>query len=366
MKVLFLEFLSNFWFLMTSIAPYILVGVVVAGVFKHILPDALIQKHLGENSFIASIKAAVLGIPLPLCSCSVLPFISSLKKSGASKSAIQTFLIATPITGVDSVLATYGVFGWIFSGYRLISSVIISLTAGLLTAIFIADNNGTLEITRKKKTRTKLGDIAISVNPKPTNNLHWKKPVQILSLAFDDIYRDIAKSLMIGVILGALIVSFIPNDLTQYISENQWLNYSLVILVSIPLYMCATASIPLGLSLIIAGFSPGAAFIFLTAGPATNAITISVVLKTLGTSSLLIYLSSVIIGSFLFAYLFDTYFSHGLTTAISTHIEAEQFGFINQVSAVILMYISIKLIFSKNSFLIKTHGGCGGCSKSDC
>ena len=373
MKELILEFLSNFWILLNSIAFFILIGVLIAGIFKLLLPDAFIKKHLGEHNFMANIKAAILGIPLPLCSCSVIPFVSALKKSGASRSAILTFLISTPITGADSILATYGVFGWLFTIYRVLTSVIISLLAGLLTLLLVkddtapssADNSAAMQFKPAADQSRHIVGIPLNINivkAEERKNLLQK----ILSYAFDDIYKDIARSLMIGLILGALIVTFMPENLAEYISANPLMNYVLILAVSIPLYVCATASIPLGLSLLSAGFSPGAAFIFLTAGPATNTITMSVVLKTLGKTSLLIYLSSVIIGSLMFGFFFDSFFSESLGQMLIIDEQEEQAGFIAQVSSVILLYLSLKYIFNKDAKVIKTGGSCGGgCCSQD-
>ena len=360
MKQTVLLFLENFWLLLNAIAVFILIGVLVAGLLKLILPDSFIKKHLGDASFMSSIKAALLGIPLPLCSCSVIPFVSSLKKGGASNSAIQTFLIATPITGADSIMATYGVFGWLFTIYRMLSSIVIALTAGLLTLLFLQDDNAP-----KAQQASKLGkplDIKIIVDDGIKKNDWYENARQVVAYAFDDIYKGIAKPLMLGILLGALIMTFMPDNFSQYFSNNQWLNYLLVLVIAVPLYVCATASIPLGLSLIVAGFSPGAAFIFLTAGPATNTITMSVVLKTLGKSSLIIYLSSVVIGSLLFGYLFDVFFSDSLKQILNVAESGEQLGFISQVSAVILFYLSIKYITNKNAVIINTGGGCSGCA----
>jgi uncharacterized membrane protein YraQ (UPF0718 family) len=356
MKELSLQFLYNFWALLNSIAFFILLGVLIAGVFKVLLPDAFIKKHLGGHNFMSNIKAAVLGVPLPLCSCSVIPFISALRKSGASKSATQTFLIATPITGADSIMATYGVFGWLFTLYRIVSSVIIALVAGLLTLTFVREDDHKEEVTQKKPypVGTPLDIKVVSAEKKQGL---FK---QIVSYAFDDIFKDIARSLMIGVVIGALIVTFMPENLSEYISSSPLLNYALVLVVSMPLYVCATASIPLGLSLLTAGFSPGAVFIFLTAGPATNTITMSVVLKTLGKASLIIYLLSVLIGSLLFGFSFDVFFADSFSQSNFLYAHEEDPGFIAQVSSVILLYLSIKYIVNKKA----TIAG-GGCCDSD-
>lgn len=387
MKELILEFLANFWLLLNSIAVFILIGVIIAGVFKLLIPDSFIKKHLGQHNFMANIKAAVLGIPLPLCSCSVIPFVASLKKSGASKSAIQTFLIATPITGADSIMATYGVFGWLFTIYRLLSSVVIALLAGMLTLLLVQPDEeekpgkggaepgksaiktagspvqnfsvGTKSVTTGSVIGQPLNIKVVKAEDPKTNPL-FDTLQKIFAYAFDDIYKDIARSLMIGVFIGALIVTFMPENLVAYLSANHLLNYVLVLAISMPLYVCATASIPLGLSLLSAGFSPGAAFIFLTAGPATNAITMSVVYKTLGKFSLIIYLSSVLIGSLLFGYFFDSFFADSLSQIRLLTEQEEAPGFIAQVSSVILLYLSIKYIFNKNAKIINSGGGCSG------
>lgn len=359
-KEIFLEFLTNFWVLLSSIAFFILIGVLIAGMFKLLIPDSFIKKHLGQHNFLANIKAAILGIPLPLCSCSVIPFVSALRKSGASKSATQTFLIATPITGADSILATYGVFGWFFTLYRLISSIIIALIAGLLTLFFIKE----LKETPSQEVNQEVKKNTIDLIKVEKAQLADKFK-QIIAYAFDDIFKDIAKALMIGILIGAVIVTFMPEDLADYISGNVWLNYLLVLAISMPLYVCATASIPLGLSLLTAGFSPGAAFIFLTAGPATNTVTMSVVLKTLGKGSLMIYLSSVIIGSLLFGYLLDVFFAESLQNIDLLNTKEENISFIGQVSSVIVLYLSIRYAFSKN-FNLASNDGCNSCSDKSC
>ena len=364
MKELALQFLYNFWALLNSIAFFILVGVLIAGVFKLLLPDAFIRKHLGQHNFMSNIKAAVLGIPLPLCSCSVIPFISALRKSGASKSATQTFLIATPITGADSIMATYGVFGWLFTVYRTASSVIIALIAGLLTLILVREENESEQEQPRKNPSPGGIPLNIKVVSAEDKQSVFKK---IVSYAFDDIFKDIARALMIGVIIGALIVTLMPENLSEYISSNTLLNYALVLAVSMPLYVCATASIPLGLSLLTAGFSPGAAFIFLTAGPATNTITMSVVLKSLGKTSLYIYLLSVLIGSLFFGFLFDLLFSESLSQISILGAHDDDPGFIAQISSVILLYLSIKYTFNKNA-TVASGGGCDsdGCGSGSC
>jgi len=130
------EFFINFWTLTNDMAIYILIGVLIAGALKQVIPEDFISKHLDSNSFGSVIKSSLFGIPLPLCSCSVIPFATSLKKEGASSGSVLSFLISTPITGADSILATYGFFGWIFTIYRVVTSLIIAVVAGVLQNLF--------------------------------------------------------------------------------------------------------------------------------------------------------------------------------------------------------------------------------------
>lgn len=343
-------FLSNFWHYSNLISFYIIFGLIIAGILKQIIPDTFIQKHIGTNSSKSIFKAAILGIPLPLCSCSVIPFASSLKKSGASKSALQTFLISTPITGVDSIMATYGAFGLFFTIYRVITSVFISILAGFLSMIFIKEDE-------KRNTVNNLWTTQEPQIKKPVISLHVKKKeaffIRIYDYAFNQLFSDIAKSLLIGIILGSLLSTLIPADMTSALSTNVLLSYIFVLLISMPLYVCAITSIPIGITLILTGFSPGAAFVFLTAGPATSLVTIAIVKKILGTNSLIIYLCSVIIGTIIFAYIMDTTLIH-FFDSIKNNINSEEGASLLEAISTIFMYF----LFYKYIFSNKTKASC--------
>lgn len=338
---LFSQFLSNFWHFSSLISFYIIFGLLIAGIIKQLIPDSYIQKHIGKNSIGSVLKAALLGTPLPLCSCSVIPFATSLKKSGASKSALQTFLISTPITGVDSISATYGAFGWFFTLYRVVTSVFISILAGFLSMIFIKED------TQKQSLWTTQEPII----KEPIISLHVKNKSSFISRVFDyafnQLFSGIAKSLLIGILLGSILSTLIPTDMTSFLSDNLLLSYTFVLLIAMPLYVCAITSIPIGITLILTGFSPGAAFVFLTAGPATNLVTISVIKKILGTKSTVIYLSSVILGTTFFAYIMDTAFLSFLGgIQESVHVN-ENATLIEAISAVIMFYLFYKYIIPK-------------------
>jgi uncharacterized membrane protein YraQ (UPF0718 family) len=324
------HFFEALWQLSMAMAPYILFGLLFAGVLHELVHDSIVTKHLGKDNIYSVVKSTIFGIPLPVCSCGVIPLATAIKKSGASKGATLSFLISTPITGVDSILATYGIFGWIFTLYRAVTSMIIAMVAGILTNIL------------DKEEDTPSSAMHFSMN-KPNSNsscgTEQKKTFSFVAAfryAFVTLLGDIAKALFWGLILGALITVAIPDNLAEVLQDSTWLSYLIVILIAVPMYVCATASLPIAAGLMLSGVSAGAAFVFLCAGPATNTVTIGVVKKMLGTKSLLIYLGSIVIGSILFGlgldYIFD---ASNINPASLIHIE-EKGGIIAMLSAIIL------------------------------
>jgi len=323
---LLLEFINNFYTLTLDMAIYIIFGILFAGILKQIIPKDFVSKHLGDDNYSSVIKAAVFGIPLPLCSCSVIPFATSLKKEGASSGSVLSFLISTPITGADSILATYGFFGWIFTIYRVITSLIIAIVAGILQNLF-----GKEDIKDKTK-ECKSCCCSNTCENKTTNKFSIK---EVFNYAIFDVFKDFAKPLFWGLIAGSIITTLMPSNMMEYLSSNIFITYLIILLFSMPLYICATASLPIAASLIAAGLSGGAAFILLSAGPATNSVTMGVVLKTLGKKALIIYLSTIGIFSLIFAYFFDLYFPNILTGMIMNDIE--KFGIFSHIFAIIML-----------------------------
>jgi len=299
-----LLYLTNFFELLNAMAIYILVGIIFAGVLKQIIPDDFVSKHLGDGNFSSVFKASLLGIPMPLCSCSVIPFANSLKKEGASKGAVQSFLISTPITGADSIMATYGFFGWVFTLYRVVSSFTIAIVAGVLQNL--VDNK--FDKTQNKEKKETCGCSCSCSEEKEVKVKKQFSIKEVFNYAFNNIFKDFAKPLLFGLLLGAIFTTFLPKEYASIVFENELLSYGLILLISIPLYVCATASLPIAASLMMAGLSGGAAFIFLSAGPATNSVTMSIIYKSLGKSALIIYLGTIAILSLLFGYIFDLYF----------------------------------------------------------
>ncbi len=336
------EFFQALVTLSYAMAPYILFGLLFAGILHELVPDSIVTKHLGDDDVASVVKSTLFGIPLPVCSCGVIPLATSIKKSGASKGATLSFLISTPITGVDSIMATYGMFGWVFTLYRAVTSMIIAMVAGVLTNIFDKEE-------KKPAFSMASGTTGIAPLHFPSGqeseggsccNSGVKKQgfslTSALRYAFVTLLGDIAKPLLWGLILGALITIMIPQNLSEILQAYSWLSYLVVIAIAVPMYVCATASLPIAAGLMLSGVSAGAAFVFLSAGPATNTVTIGVVKKMLGSKSLAIYLGSIIVGSILFGLGLDYIFSvNDINPASLVHME-EEGGMVAMVSSVVL------------------------------
>lgn len=332
------EFYNNFFLLTDAMAVYIIVGLFFAGVLKQLIPDDFVSRNLGKDSTGSVIKATLFGIPLPVCSCSVIPLAQGLKKEGASKGAVQSFLISTPITGADSILATFSFFGLVFTVFRLLSSVIIAIIVGLIqnfvqekeeipskpnpmsfSIVQQANNNS---FSMNKPTQKTDSSCCSSSNCCDSNNLKkafsFKK---VFEYAYVTLFVDMAKALAVGLLLGATFTTFVPKEYSALLFENQILTYFVILLFAMPLYTCATASLPIAAAFMLQGMSGGAAFIFLTAGPATSAVTMSVVYKMLGKTSLIIYVSTISIMALIFGFTFDIIFENLEVLNISKDME---------------------------------------------
>ena len=348
---LILSFFDNFINLLNAMSIYIIAGLFIAGILKQIIPDDFVSKHLGKNSSSAVVKATLFGIPLPVCSCSVIPLAQGLRKEGASKGSIQSFLISTPITGVDSILATYSLFGFVFTAFRVVSSVIIAISVGLIQNFVQKDDHktDTIEESSSCCSSTSCCD-STSTNKKKKFSF-----INVLKYGYGTLFSDMAKALLIGLILGAIFVTFIPEEYTKALFENQILTYLVVLLFAMPLYTCATASLPIAAAFMLQGMSPGAVFLFLTAGPATSAVTMSVVYKMLGKTSLIIYLLVIAILGFLFAYIYDTFFKDlSLLSIIVDNDEINIFNILSSIAMILLIiYHLLKDKFKKNKAVQK-------------
>ena len=347
--------------LSNAMAPYILFGLAFAGILHELVPDTIVTKHLGRESVGSVIKSTIFGIPLPVCSCGVIPLATSIKKSGASKGATLSFLISTPITGVDSILATYGMFGWVFTIYRALTSMVIAMAAGILTNIFDKEEQpkplfsaapaGGFSMAPPSSQEEQQSSCCSSGSSCDSEESARFSFVKAMRYAFITLLGDIAKPLFWGLVIGAAITAAIPENLSTLLIDYAWVSYLIVIVIAVPMYVCATASLPIAAALMLSGVSAGAAFVFLSAGPATNTVTIGVVKKMLGTKSLYIYLGTIVVGSVLFGlgldYIFDI---NDIDAASLVHMH-EEAGLIAMASSVVLWgfiaYFTVKPYLQK-------------------
>jgi len=286
-----------------EMAPYLLLGLFFAGLL-HVLVDAkTILKHLGSNSILSVVKAALFGVPLPLCSCGVVSTALSLRKSQASEGATVSFLISTPQTGIDSIVATYGMMGPIMAVFRPLAAFVTGIIGGIATNIFVSNNK---QIVNSSTDNSK-DECRICNSDLPHSHSIIEKTKKMFFYAFVEFLDDISVQLSIGIIIAGIISFIIPDGFFLEYGGSGPLGVLLMNFIAIPFYICATGSIPIAVALIIKGISPGAAFVFLMAGPATNAATITLLSATLGKKITAIYIGTISIGAIVAGLLFNLF-----------------------------------------------------------
>jgi len=297
------------WHVLVEASPYVLFGFFVAGLLKAFVPDSFMARHLGKKSVGSVFKAAVIGVPLPLCSCGVLPAALGLRKQGASKGATTAFMISTPETGVDSVAVTYALIDPIMTVIRPIAATITAVVAGILVNAFPEKEEPSLPMNGVVSNAPTSDDDGCGCDHSgcdvADNSTPFGKFRFGMEYAFGEMIADIGRWLIIGVVIAGIISTAIPEDaLSEYVGTG-FLSYMVMLVVALPLYVCATASTPIAASLLLKGLSPGAALVFLLAGPATNGATITVMLKTLGKRAAGLYVFSIVICSLALAFATD-------------------------------------------------------------
>ncbi len=297
-----MTFIREFWEYLLLSAPYLMLGLLVAALIHEFITEKTIKKHLGGSGFLPIFKGALLGVPLPLCSCSVIPVAVELKKSGAKNGATSAFLISTPESGIDSVAVTYAMMDLPMTILRPLVAFISSLLAGILNYLFKTDISALVEEKKEKS-------CCHQEKEKTTKKQKERGTIQrILRYAYHDLLKDIALWLCFGLIVGHLINYFIPDDF--FLQFSSFWTRIIVVFIGIPLYICASASTPLAASLILKGISPGTALLLLTLGPATNISNLAVLQKYMGKKSIIINIISIVIISLLGAYFLDLFYEN--------------------------------------------------------
>jgi uncharacterized membrane protein YraQ (UPF0718 family) len=270
----------EFWAVFEEMSPYLLFGFFVAGLLSMLVSRRMVERHLGGGGMLPLFKAAIFGVPLPLCSCGVIPVSMSLHKQGASRGSTISFLLSTPQTGVDSVLVTYSLLGPVFAIFRPLVALVTGVIGGLSVNLF-GERNGASAATAEAA-------------EDPSAPSSWgKKLIDGMDYAFITLPRDIGKPLLLGLAIAAVISALTPDD---FFAEKlgRGLPALLVMMaVGIPIYVCASASVPVAAALIVKGLSPGAALVFLMTGPATNAAGLTTIWNKLGRRTAILYLLTV-------------------------------------------------------------------------
>ena len=280
------NFLQSLLSVVKAMSPYLLLGFLIAGVLHVFVPKRFYACYLSRDNKLSVLWAALLGIPLPLCSCGVIPTAVGLKNEGASKGAVASFLIATPQTGIDSILATFSLMGLGFAVMRPVAALVTGLCGGILVNRLVKDDG------------VELADGQCAVSAEKGNRL-WR----VLRYAYFDMIQDIGLRLTIGLLIAALIQVAVPDEFFLTFGSQPLLQMLVILAVAVPMYICSTGSIPVAAALMMKGLSPGAALVMLMAGPAVNIASILVVRKSMGRRFTWIYLLTIVVFSILFGLL---------------------------------------------------------------
>jgi len=276
--------LTESWLVLGQMGPYLLFGFLAAGMLSVLISREWVERHLGGHGFGPVLKASLFGVPLPLCSCSVIPVSVSMRRHGASRAATTAFLLSTPQTGVDSIAVTYALLGPVFAIFRPLTALLTGLFGGELIRHYGEQNAA---VAADGSTPAAGTDVCCAGGHRASI------PGRILRYSFVALPRDIGAALLVGILIAGTMAAVIPKDYLALYIGGGVLSILLMMAVGIPLYVCATASVPIAAGFIHMGASPGAALAFLIAGSATNAAGFAAIWKVLGTRSALLYLSTV-------------------------------------------------------------------------
>jgi len=347
-------FVHEFITLFSEMAPFLLLGFLLAGILHVWVPNHVYVPKISKPNFASVLWAALFGVPLPICSCGVIPTSIAIRKEGASKGASVSFLISTPATGVDSILATYSLLGLPFAILRPVAAFATALFGGVLTNFATrGESENTLHVVAEHSHKHHVhheccghehdscedhcgneehehcgcGQSHCSCESRDVHQMTFvQKIAETFRYGLVNMVGDVSKWLMIGLVLGALISAFVPNELFLALREYPLLCMICVLLLAMPMYTCATGSIPLALALVAKGITPGAALVLLMAGPATSIASMLVVGKAFGKRTLIAYLVSIAVGAIGFGLIVDTFFMDTFLSAMLPQGSAECHG----------------------------------------
>ena len=376
------KFVWQFFTLFSEMAPFLLLGFLLAGLLHVWVPNHLYIPKIAKPNFMSVLWAALFGVPLPICSCGVIPTSIALRREGASKGASVSFLISTPATGVDSILATYSLLGGPFAILRPIAAFVTAMLGGVFTNA-VTKNEGDTGVAvvgeehehhhdHEHHEHCECGEdhcgCSCGDHDEYGNKSFTQKILATLEYGFVDMVGNVSKWLTIGLLLGALIAAFVPDDFFLFLHEYPVLCMLVVLVLAMPMYTCATGSIPLALALVEKGITPGAALVLLMAGPATSIASMLVVGKAFGKRTLFAYLTSIALGAMFFGFVVDTFFMDSFLSSMLPHASAEchghgALGVFDYICAGLLAVLILYTVVTRKA----GHCGCGdhGCCCGD-
>lgn len=367
-----MNFIEQIFDLVNEMSPYLLLGFLIAGLMHAFIPNSLYNKYLSGNTFRSVLNAAIFGVPLPLCSCGVIPTAMSLRREGASKGATVSFLIATPQTGVDSIFATYSLMGLPFAIVRPIAALVTAVLGGQFVNSWAEEdelveiNNGNTEKsvheTHNHEEHSCCGHDHCDSECSEHKHSFVEKLKDALKFGFVEMMEDIGKWLVIGLLIAGVITVIVPDSFFAVFKDNTLMSMLLVLCISIPMYLCATGSIPIAVALMMKGLTPGAALVLLMAGPASNAASILVINKVLGKRTLVLYLIAIVTGAVAFGFGIDYLLpSEWFTSSImmSDACCHEDSNWFNIFCSVVLCLLLLNVVWMRLNH--KSACSCGHC-----
>ena len=341
------DILVGTWQLLLDASVYVLFGLVVGGLLKMFLSPTAVARHLGTGRFTSVLKAALLGIPLPLCSCGVLPAAAALRRQGANRGATTAFLISTPESGVDSIAISYALLDPLMTLARPLAAFASALAGGIVQNLIHAPER---EAQARPDLRCAVDGCCDGVDCPPEEHRRHHTTAERVKegarYAFTDLWGDLAGWFWVGMVLAGVITVLIPAQWFSGILGGGIGSMLAMLAVGIPLYICATASTPVAAALILKGVSPGAALVFLLVGPATNVTSLTVLTKILGRKGAAIYLVSIAACAVLAGLAVDAiYVGLGIRAAAVVGEASELVPVaVKWVGAIVLVGLSIKPI----------------------
>jgi uncharacterized membrane protein YraQ (UPF0718 family) len=352
---LILQIIFESWSLFCEASIYVLFGILVAGMLYIFLNPGTVARHLGQGRFKSVFKASLLGIPIPLCSCGVLPAAASLRRQGANNGATMAFLISTPESGVDSIAITYALLDPIMTIARPVAAFVTAMAAGISENLF--GKKGNVLLQSVPDLSCTVDGCCDGLNCSPDEHLSHHSALEKIKAgliyAFGELWNDIAVWFLVGIILAGVITVLIPIDVMTHYLGGGLPAMLLMLVIGVPLYICATASTPIAAALILKGISPGAALVFLLVGPATNITSLTVLFEVLGKRATALYLFAIAFSAVIFGLILDQVYTLFGISAQAVAGQASEIipHWAKLAGAFILLGISVrpvyKAVFSK-------------------